>query len=63
MARRARRPGGVLVTRLDERVTSPPCERCGQPVGGERLAALPRATTCIACASLRKRPSRGQTCS
>ncbi|WP_423805035.1 TraR/DksA family transcriptional regulator [Nocardioides salarius] len=39
------------------------CERCGQPVGAERLAALPRATTCIACASLRKRPSRGQTCS
>ncbi|WP_341230837.1 TraR/DksA C4-type zinc finger protein [Nocardioides salarius] len=49
------------MTQLEERVAS--CERCGQAVGAERLAALPRATTCIACASLRKRPSRGQTCS
>ncbi|MEO5852812.1 MAG: TraR/DksA C4-type zinc finger protein [Nocardioides sp.] len=44
-------------------VTSPPCELCGQPIGPDRIDALPRATTCMACASLRKRPSRGQTCS
>ncbi len=42
---------------------SPTCERCGQPIGAERVDALPRATTCIACASLRKPPSRGRTCS
>jgi len=46
-----------------ELVTSPPCELCGQPISPDRIDALPRATTCIACASLRKRPSRGQTCS
>ncbi|SNR52169.1 transcriptional regulator, TraR/DksA family [Actinomadura mexicana] len=27
------------------------CERCGGPVGAERLAARPAARTCIACAS------------
>ncbi len=27
------------------------CEICGQPVGAERLAARPTATTCIDCAS------------
>ncbi|MFG2086875.1 MULTISPECIES: TraR/DksA family transcriptional regulator [unclassified Spirillospora] len=27
------------------------CERCGGPVGEERLAARPAARTCIACAS------------
>ena len=27
------------------------CERCGAPIGDERLAALPAAATCIACAS------------
>jgi DnaK suppressor protein len=27
------------------------CERCGQPVGAERLAARPDALTCIRCAS------------
>lgn len=43
--------------------SSPPCELCGRPIGPERIEALPRARTCIACASLRKRPSRGQTCS
>lgn len=43
--------------------TSPSCELCGQPIGHERIEALPRATTCIACASLRKPPSRGRTCS
>jgi DnaK suppressor protein len=29
------------------------CERCGQPIAAERLAARPSARTCIACASLR----------
>jgi DnaK suppressor protein len=27
------------------------CERCGQPIGAERLAARPSTTTCITCAS------------
>lgn len=27
------------------------CERCGQPVGDERLAARPAAVTCIRCAA------------
>jgi DnaK suppressor protein len=26
------------------------CERCGRPIGAERLAARPTATTCIDCA-------------
>jgi DnaK suppressor protein len=26
------------------------CESCGQPIGAERLAARPTATTCIECA-------------
>ncbi len=29
------------------------CERCGQPIAPERLAARPAATTCIACARSR----------
>jgi RNA polymerase-binding transcription factor len=29
------------------------CERCGGPVGDERLTARPSATTCIACAAAR----------
>lgn len=29
------------------------CERCGQPIGAERLAARPAAATCIRCASRR----------
>ncbi|MBB5157626.1 TraR/DksA family transcriptional regulator [Saccharopolyspora phatthalungensis] len=29
------------------------CERCGKPIGPERLEALPAATTCIACATRR----------
>ncbi|MCZ3385958.1 MAG: TraR/DksA C4-type zinc finger protein [Actinomycetia bacterium] len=43
--------------------TSPPCDLCGAPIGPDRLEALPEVRTCIACASLRKRPSRGRTCS
>jgi RNA polymerase-binding transcription factor DksA len=26
------------------------CERCGQPIGAERLAARPAAVSCVACA-------------
>ena len=29
------------------------CERCGQPIGADRLAARPTTTTCIRCASRR----------
>ena len=29
------------------------CERCGDPIGAERLAARPAATTCVACAARR----------
>jgi DnaK suppressor protein len=29
------------------------CERCGHPVGAERLAARPAAATCIRCAAAR----------
>src|SRR5438477_5852693 len=27
------------------------CDRCGQPIGGERLAARPAAVTCVRCAA------------
>lgn len=30
------------------------CERCGQPIGEQRLAALPATRTCIACATARR---------
>jgi DnaK suppressor protein len=33
------------------------CSRCGGPIGGERLAARPAATTCIDCAG---RASQGR---
>lgn len=29
------------------------CERCRRPIAGERLAAHPTATTCVACAPAR----------
>lgn len=29
------------------------CERCGQPIPPQRLAARPSATTCVGCASRR----------
>jgi DnaK suppressor protein len=29
------------------------CGRCGQPIGDERLAARPAATTCVRCAGRR----------
>ena len=28
------------------------CERCGRPIGAERLAARPTAETCVSCAAL-----------
>jgi RNA polymerase-binding transcription factor DksA len=28
------------------------CERCGQPIGADRLAARPAAPTCVRCAGL-----------
>jgi RNA polymerase-binding transcription factor DksA len=31
------------------------CERCGQPIAPERLAARPAARTCITCAAARRR--------
>jgi len=29
------------------------CDRCGQPIGAERLSARPAALTCIRCAAAR----------
>ena len=29
------------------------CQRCGQQIGAERLAARPAAATCVRCAALR----------
>ena len=34
------------------------CERCGGPIGEERLEALPWATLCIACKRREERPRR-----
>jgi RNA polymerase-binding transcription factor DksA len=31
------------------------CERCGNPIAPERLAARPAARTCITCAAARRR--------
>jgi DnaK suppressor protein len=31
------------------------CERCGRPIGEERLEALPYATKCIECKKLEER--------
>jgi RNA polymerase-binding transcription factor DksA len=31
------------------------CERCGEPIGAERLEARPSATTCVRCAAQRTR--------
>src|SRR2546423_6978996 len=38
------------------------CDRCGQPIGAERLAARPAAVTCVRCAGggrRRGQPPRG----
>lgn len=32
------------------------CDRCGLPIGAERLAARPAALTCVRCAARRPRP-------
>ena len=34
------------------------CERCGQPIGAERLAARPTASTCVRCAASSARGGR-----
>ena len=34
------------------------CDRCGQPIGAERLAARPAAATCVRCAPGRHRAAR-----
>jgi len=39
----------AAMTRLDEG-TYGVCERCGQPIGAERLEARPTARLCILCA-------------
>ncbi len=31
------------------------CDRCGQPIGAERLAARPAAVTCVRCAGSGRR--------
>ncbi len=51
----ARRTGADLVAAL-ERVAAGTygwCERCGAPIGAERLQARPDARTCIGCAARR----------
>jgi len=35
------------------------CQRCGQPIGEERLAARPAAVTCIRCAARTSRQAGG----
>ena len=32
------------------------CDRCGQPIGAERMAARPAAATCVRCAAGGRRP-------
>jgi DnaK suppressor protein len=34
------------------------CERCGQPIGAERLAARPAVATCVRCADAARRRGR-----
>jgi len=34
------------------------CDRCGQPIGAERLAARPAAATCVRCADAAGRGRR-----
>lgn len=36
------------------------CEECQQAIDPHRLAAMPRATTCLVCASLRSRRARSE---
>jgi RNA polymerase-binding transcription factor DksA len=44
----------AAIGRAEERVATGgygSCERCGEPIGAERLAARPTTATCIRCAS------------
>jgi DnaK suppressor protein len=34
------------------------CDRCGQPIGAERMAARPAAATCVRCADAARRGRR-----
>ena len=38
------------------------CERCGQPIGADRLAARPTALTCIRCALASRYPPQPFPC-
>jgi DnaK suppressor protein len=49
---------GVALTRLDTG-TYEICERCGRPIGDERLKVRPVARTCIDCAELSLYGERG----
>jgi DnaK suppressor protein len=49
-ARRTREDLEYSLVRLEEGSYGV-CERCGGPIGAERLEARPNARTCIACAS------------
>jgi DnaK suppressor protein len=47
----------VAIDRALERVADDSygrCERCGQPIDPERLAALPATRTCITCAAAKR---------
>lgn len=37
------------------------CDLCGQPIGAERLEALPQATVCMACKGSRMKNAKGRT--
>ena len=50
VADRSYQPAEAALHRL-ETGTYGICERCGQPIGDERLAARPAAVTCIRCAA------------
>jgi RNA polymerase-binding protein DksA len=43
----------AALARLDEGSYGA-CERCGLPIGDDRLAARPAATTCVRCAAKRR---------
>ena len=38
------------------------CERCGRPIGADRLAARPAAVSCIACAAAKHPLRPARTC-
>ena len=43
---------GAALRKLDEGRYDT-CDRCGAPIGAQRLAARPAALTCVRCAGLR----------